>query len=269
MRRASHTSVLLALVLCSTAPAVAQQDVPAAPVSTQALPAAEKPLDGRAEKGTSFHSLVAALGRDLVRIPSKDTALTLGVGGALALAVQPADRDLTRRARSSELLDRTLEIGEPLGSGWAQFGGALGTFAAGHAIRNPRLQTLGADLIRAQALNSVLTQALKLSVARTRPDGTLFSFPSGHTSASFANATVLQQHFGWKVGVPAYGAAAYVAASRLQENRHYASDVIFGAALGIVAGRTVMIGRGAGRFAMSPMPLPGGIGVTFRRVATP
>ena len=55
---------------------------------------------------------------------------------------------------------------------------------------------------------------IKMAVRRGRPDGTRFSFPSGHSAVTFASATVLQQHFGWKVGVPAYAVAAYVAASR-------------------------------------------------------
>ena len=66
--------------------------------------------------------------------------------------------------------------------------------------------------------------------------------------------------------MPAYSLAAYVAASRLQENRHFASDVIFGAAVGIVAGRTVTVGRGAARFTVAPMALSGGGGVTFTRL---
>ena len=97
---------------------------------------------------------------------------------------------------------------------------------------------------RSVVMTAVFTQSLKLAVGRRRPDGTRFSFPSGHTSSTFATATVLQRHFGWKVGVPAYAFASYVAGSRLQENRHYASDVMVGAALGIVSGRAVTVGRG-------------------------
>jgi membrane-associated phospholipid phosphatase len=54
-----------------------------------------------------------------------------------------------------------------------------------------------------------------------------------------------------------------VAASRIQTQRHYLSDVAFGAAIGIVAGRTVTIGHGNARFAVSPAAAPGGAGVNF------
>ena len=42
---------------------------------------------------------------------------------------------------------------------------------------------------------------------------------------------------------PAYAVAAYVGASRVQAGKHFTSDVVFGAALGIVAGRTVTLGN--------------------------
>jgi membrane-associated phospholipid phosphatase len=90
-----------------------------------------------------------------------------------------------------------------------------------------------------------------------------FSFPSGHTSSAFATAAVLERHYGWKVGVPAYAAATYVGGSRLSENKHYLSDVIFGAAIGVVCGRATTVGSGRARMAMSPIAAPGGAGVEF------
>jgi membrane-associated phospholipid phosphatase len=80
---------------------------------------------------------------------------------------------------------------------------------------------------------------------------------------TFASATVLQRNFGWKAGVPAYAFATYVAASRVQEKRHFLSDVAFGAAIGIAAGRTVTIGRGGREFALGPVAVPGGGGLQF------
>lgn len=222
------------------------------------------------EAQAPFEAFVRALGRDLARLPSKETALTLGLGGAFALAVHPRDARLTHGFRLSPTLDHVLEAGEALGSGWTQAGGAAVTFLTGQIIRQPRMRAVGADMLRAQTINAALTQGLKLSIRRARPDGAPYSFPSGHASASFANATVLHRHFGWKVGIPAYAAAAYVATSRLQENRHYASDVIFGAAVGIVAGRTdtstITIGRGSARFAVVPVAGRGTAALAFVRV---
>jgi membrane-associated phospholipid phosphatase len=141
--------------------------------------------------------------------------------------------------------------------------GAAATYALGKLTGSPRVTQVGADLVRAQIVAQGVTAAIKMSVTRGRPDGTEFSFPSGHASVTFASATVLQRNFGWKVGVPAYGVAAYVAASRIQAKRHFLSDVAFGAAIGIAAGRTVTIGHGGGRFALAPIAAPGGAGVSF------
>jgi membrane-associated phospholipid phosphatase len=125
---------------------------------------------------------------------------------------------------------------------------------------------MGADLVRAQIVTQTVTAGIKLSARRTRPDGTQFSLPSGHASTTFATATVLQRHLGWKAGVPAYALATYVAASRVQVQRHYLSDVALGATLGIVAGRSVTIGRGDARFALGPSVVPGGAGVNLTLV---
>jgi len=211
----------------------------------------------------SFGSLFHDLGVDFRHLPSRETAWILGAAGGIGLAVQRQDARVTRGMAESMTLDRVFEPGDLLGGGAAQIGAAFATYALGRVAQSPRTAVVGADLVRAQIVSTVLTQAVKLSVGRTRPDGSRFSFPSGHTSSSFATAAVLQRHFGWRLGVPAYGLAAYVASSRLQENKHYLSDVVFGAAIGIVAGRNVTIGRGQARFAVAPLAAPRGGGVNF------
>ena len=71
---------------------------------------------------------------------------------------------------------------------------------------------------------------------RERPSGGGHSFPSGHTSSTFATAAVLQARHGWAVGLPAYALGGIVAWSRVRSNHHWVSDVVFGAALGTAAG---------------------------------
>ena len=83
------------------------------------------------------------------------------------------------------------------------------------------------------------------------------SFPSGHSSATFAAATIIERHLGWKNAALGYAIAAYVASSRLHDNVHYLSDVVFGAAVGTIAGRTVTQ-HGRDVWAMSPAPVAGG-----------
>lgn len=50
----------------------------------------------------------------------------------------------------------------------------------------------------------------------------------------------------------AYATAVYVGVSRLSENKHFASDVAFGAAIGVISGRAVMLGHGKTRLDVSP-----------------
>lgn len=77
------------------------------------------------------------------------------------------------------------------------------------------------------------TYILKFAVKERRPDGSnLQSFPSGHTSITFANAAFIQRRFGWKWGVPAYAVATYVGWGRVYSKRHHWYDVLAGAAIG-------------------------------------
>src|SRR5207237_7054299 len=110
----------------------------------------------------------------------------------------------------------------------------------------------------AQMVSEVLVQTLKFSTRRERPDASNNqSFPSGHAAVTFAGATVLERHLGWKRSGLAYAVATYVAASRLHDNRHYLSDVAFGAAVGTIAGRTVTY-HGREYWTFAPLAVPGG-----------
>ena len=96
------------------------------------------------------------------------------------------------------------------------------------------------DMLDAAVVNLGYTELLKLAVGRERPNGQdEKSFPSGHTS-KLALAAVAERHYGWKLGIPAYLVAGLVGASRIQQDKHYLSDVVAGAALGYVVGRTVV-----------------------------
>jgi len=185
------------------------------------------------------------------------------MGGLAALVGHPADNRVSTGLAGSQSLHSFFRAGETIGAASVQMASALATYSIGRATGKPKVAALGADLVRAQIVSQAMTQGIKLTVGRARPDGTQYSFPSGHSASAFATAAVLQRHLGWKAGIPAYGVATYVAASRIQVKRHYLSDVAFGAALGMMAGRTVTVGRGDARFAVVPAAAPGGAGVTF------
>jgi hypothetical protein len=97
--------------------------------------------------------------------------------------------------------------GQTIGAATTQLAGAFAMYSIGRMRGNPKVATIGADLVRAQFVSQAMTQAIKLGAGRTRPDGTSLSFPSGHSASAFA--TVLQRHLGWKAGIPAYAVASW------------------------------------------------------------
>ena len=114
------------------------------------------------------------------------------------------------------------------------------------------------------AVSQALTQGIKVAVRRDRPTGECCAFPSGHASASFATAAVLERHLGYRA-LPTFLVASYVAMSRLHDDRHYVSDVIFGAGIGIASGWTVVGRHGRSTYALTPVPIRGGMLLTFTR----
>ena len=79
-----------------------------------------------------------------------------------------------------------------------------------------------------------VTFALKYLIKKERPDfSDNHSFPSMHTSVSFAGAAFIQRRYGWKWGIPAYAVASYVGWSRTYGKKHDWWDVAAGAAIGI------------------------------------
>ncbi|MGB3400466.1 MAG: hypothetical protein WBA34_09920, partial [Candidatus Deferrimicrobiaceae bacterium] len=70
--------------------------------------------------------------------------------------------------------------------------------------------TGGKQLFLSLLTAAAVTEGLKIVVHERRPDGGDQSFPSGHTSLSFAAASYLHIRYGWRYGIPASLAAAFV-----------------------------------------------------------
>jgi membrane-associated phospholipid phosphatase len=188
-----------------------------------------------------------------------------GIGGGLALAVHPADDNLNRALVDNDFADKFFKPGEVLGELPTLLASASVVYAVGRLKDKPRVSHVGMDLIQSLAMSEALTQTLKYTTRRERPDGSgKNSFPSGHAADTFAFATALERHLGWRYAVPAYVFASYVAISRLPANRHWFSDAVFGSAVGIIAGRTVT-SHEAHPFPVAVTYIPGGVSVTYVR----
>jgi membrane-associated phospholipid phosphatase len=231
--------VACALVLVETAlPCAAQSLDPPSQLIPQATLDGQPGGDFAAGDGRrTLGAFPKNLGRTFAGVFSRDnlTPLLFGVAttAAFSFADQQASSLITGSCPSCGQAGQTLG-----GSALVPVMGAF--FVAGRFAPQGRFRAASYDFAQALIVTEVYTGALKYTVQRERPDGSnSLSFPSGHASAAFTLATVADHHYGWKVGVPAYVLASGIGLSRVEKNKHYLSDVIAGATIGVIVGRTV------------------------------
>jgi membrane-associated phospholipid phosphatase len=279
-------------ILCSAIPVAAQTndiDTPTADTiatqSTESLSPEQAPPEPQSEPkkeavpehlSTSWRSLLKDSASDFVAFPKRRSTWTiLGIGAAAALAVHPADDYVESHIVGNEAADNFFSLGHWVGSPYVQFGSAVGLWAVGRYVvapadgvsRTNKYSEVGFDLLRAQILSGVIVQGIKYTAQRERPSGACCAFPSGHAAAAFAAASVLERHLGYRLSWPALAGATYVAASRLVDNRHFISDVVFGAAVGTASGWTVVGTRGRKHpIVIQPVPVKGGMMIAVMRM---
>jgi membrane-associated phospholipid phosphatase len=235
----ARTIVVLLFALALVAPAAAQEAAP--------QPAIDR-------------NFLETLKEDVKSAISTESLTVLSTAAALALLAQPFDETLTYSASCSTFLKTTFEgWARVVGQEWVLGGGALATYAIGRVSGDPKLAAVGGDLVEAQLLAGTTSFTLKHAIRRPRPDGEARSFPSGHAAGGFAAATVIQRHYGIKGAVPAFAAAVLISGARLQANSHYATDVILGAALGVIAGRAATFDLGGRHVLLAPAVTGGGL----------
>ena len=219
---------------------------------------------------TPRHTGIKAMGKHVVTnfkyLPSMENLYWAGAGGGLALIAHPFDDNLNHAWVGNSTAENIFKPGEILGQLGTLLGSASAVYAFGRIKDQPKVSHLGMDLIEALAMSEAITQTLKYTVRRERPDGSSKnSFPSGHAADTFAFATALERHLNWKYSVPAYIFSSYVAISRLPANRHWLSDAVFGSAVGIIAGRTVTSHESERPYPVAVTMVPGGLAVMYVR----
>lgn len=151
-------------------------------------------------------------------------------------------------------------------SGWktASDVGAYSLMTTSIGLPVLRGDTAGAwQAVTSFGVTSITTEGLKQVFPRTRPDGSnRKSFPSGHTSRSFAAAATILNRDGPALGVPALLVASFVGVARVEGKKHYWSDVLVGAGLGTGIGLLVTRQRdGSTQTAILPWADTKGAGV--------
>ena len=221
---------------------------------------------------TGLAALVYTTGADFKAFPRRrSTWVILGIGAGAAALGTPADDTLNARIVGSRAVGRFFAPGKYVGAFYTQVGVAASLYIVGRYVLPPvegeprtnKVSHLGFDLLRGLIVSQALTQGIKLTVRRDRPTGECCAFPSGHASAAFATASGLERHLGYRGAWPTFVIASYVATSRLHDNRHFLSDVLFGSALGIASGWTVVGRHGRQDFAFVPIPTRGGMALAF------
>lgn len=213
---------------------------------------------------TGVHQMMRDLVEDFKHLPSKENLFWAATGGGLALAVHPIDDNIMRAWGGNSTMQNVFKLGKYLGQSYVLIPTAATIYIYGRSKDEPKVSHVGMDLLESLLVTEAMVQTLKYTTRRERPDGSgKNSFPSGHAADTFAFATALERHLGWKGAVPAYIFASYVAISRIPDNRHWMSDVIFGASVGIIAGRTCT--RHGKEYPVHVSLLPGGAQIMFAK----
>lgn len=191
-----------------------------------------------------FETLPRHLGNDLKETfwnPWHLVGLAAGVGATVSL--HKADPDIQKQFHPADPLGGTKDLFNIMGNSLV-LGGATLTATIASKLADAPMATLTAEtMLESLFLTYAMTYSLKLSTQRRRPDGSNnLSFPSGHAAGSFALATVTEVLHGPLFGVPAYAIAGMISISRLDANKHFASDTAAGALLG------TLIGLGTAKF---------------------
>lgn len=192
-----------------------------------------------------FHNIWPRLCEDTRGLVNWRNAAVVGaaLGGSLLIRSE-LDEDVREAVARHPLRwgdgSRTLGyMGDPI----VQVPVLLGVYAYSLRQQDDELHDLMGTMISAYTINGVTTVAVKAIANTDRPsdewnDGE-FGFPSFHTSSSFAMAAVIDEYYGTRAALPAYVLAGLIGWSRIDDQDHDLSDVVFGAALGWVIGKSV------------------------------
>ena len=248
----SATRVILVLLLCaalipgcSWVEGVPERGLPVAEVGEPTRPAGPGSTLERVwtQAEVGVEGLPGVLWDDTRAVAARpaNVAALLALGGAsIAIRQTGVDRRTARHMTTHPLLHgRGDEAVQLLGNPGTHFAGASLWYLVSAAREDEESLEKAGTMISALCITGLTTVGLKLAVWDQCPNDKYFGWPSGHTASSFTIASVLDEQYGPKVGIPAYLVASFVGFRMLDSGDHWLSDVLFGAALGWVVGHSV------------------------------
>ncbi len=237
----------LSIILLMSSPGRAQQ---AAQTSPQTGSAA-----GYALKGDYWFNFVKVPYK-LITSPLDWTlgdwgkAALVGAGAAGVMMLDSSFKDFAQDDMRSGTTDDIADWTRPFGDSKILFPAMAGGYMVGAVTGSRRLTAASLLGFQSLAIAAGMTEGIKLLAGRTRPNntddefdfqgpgGTDKSFVSGHATHAFAVATVFAMEYRESYVVPplAYGLATLTAWSRVNDNKHWVSDVALGAGVGFLVG---------------------------------
>ncbi len=192
--------------------------------------------------------------KDMVKDP-QNLGILLVAGGASGYVRCAHDDEIARHfdRQDSFSRDMTISIGTA-GNPGTHFALAGAGYLYGLLTEDEHTRGVSSSLLEALSTTGLMTLGLKTVAQDYTPNDEWGGWPSGHTSSTVTVATVLNEYYGPWLGIPMFGLSGMVMYERMDTGEHWASDVIFGAAIGYTVGRTVAGKERPRLFGMDVLP---------------
>lgn len=232
-----------------------------------------------------FHSYLDVTGQTFtapLRWKKNEWITASAIGGTTALIYfnDTKIKNLIQERRNNTT-DIMASIGNNFGNGIVMVPTIVAVIGTGYLIKNKALRSSSLEALESAAISGLFMQIIKFTGQRHRPntgdsyntwDGPSLkaknlSFASGHTGCAFSIATAYAEYYNkWYVSVPAYACAALTGFARINDNKHWASDVFFGACIGILTAKAVHyfhMENGTSQIGIAPNDKNNGIALDF------
>jgi hypothetical protein len=245
-------------IVCCVNPVRAQSPTPETTINnedTNSSSILEKPDDSNLAEAPSNKSLWWESAKvDLKKLPGRIvedskytflradnmTALLLAGGASIAMHQSRADKNIAENFERHQVfrgfIDESLNI---IGSPATHFPVTALFYAIAAENQDEFNKERAWSMMTALSMTGLVTVGLKAIRDNDAPNNAAWAWPSGHTASSFTVASVLDEFYGLKVGIPAYIMASLVAYRMMDAGDHWASDCVFGATLGWVVGHSI------------------------------
>ncbi len=171
--------------------------------------------------------------------PDNMVALLLAGGASIAMHSSGADKELAENFDNPRVFHGfTDENFNVIGSPWTHLGVSSLWYAMSAKNQDEFNKQRAGAMLRALGVTSVITMSLKAIRDNDSPNGKKWAWPSAHAASSFTVASVLDEFYGPRVGIPSYALASLVSYRMIDSGDHWGSDIVFGATLGWVVGHT-------------------------------